>query len=311
MNPLLRTMPDVGAVIVQYGNSDVSSLLATLQRDARIGGVVVVRNPRIGLRNDDDSSQVPMVVLAENLGYGAAANVGRAHRLIAHLPFHLVLTHDVELADDAVGRLAQSLEEDPQIAIAGPLLVNEVTRRRIAGGARTPWGHVRHQVYGGEDPGRAGIVDSTWLDGAAMMFRSDSVPPFDTRYFLYVEDVALCLSVQPEFRVVVVQTAVATQRSGMGARPGAHAYLLTRNHILLARTRQEDWTRTSAIFRAVLSMSAHAFRWITSPRSHHLRQLIGVVWGTVDGLRGISGVPPLRLQKWGDIATRADPRPGP
>lgn len=302
MDPPASTLPNVGAVIVQYGNSDVSSLLSTLLRDARIGAVVVVRNPRTGIVTDE-SLLVPTVVLPENLGYGAAANEGRSHRLIAELPLHLILTHDVELAEGAVDRLVRTLEAHQRIAIAGPLLGDGVTQRRIAGGTRTRWGRVRHQYEDAEDAGRAAIIDVTWLDGAAMLIRSDSVPLFDTRYFLYVEDVALCLSVQPRFRVVVVRSARATQRSGMTARPGAHAYLLTRNHILLARSRQEPGARSSATLRAALSISAHALRWMTSLRPHHLRQLAGVAWGFVDGIRGVTGAPPLRLQRWGDIAT--------
>ncbi len=289
---------------MQYGNSDVSSLLSTLLREARIGAVVVVRNPKTGFVNDDESLPVPTVVLPENLGYGAAANEGRSHLLIAQLPFHLLLTHDVELAEGAVDRLVRTLEDHQRIAIAGPLLGDGVTRRRIAGGTRTRWGHVRHQYDDEEeDAGRAAIIDVTWLDGAVMLIRRDSVPLFDTRYFLYVEDVALCLSVQPRFRVVVVRSALATQRSGMTARPGAHAYLLTRNHILLARSRDEPGARSSATLRAALSISAHALRWMTSLRRHHLRQLAGVAWGFVDGIRGITGAPPPRLQRWGDIAT--------
>lgn len=292
-------MPCVGAVIVQYGDSDIAALLLRLRDDARVAATVVVRNPR------DAQPPAPApdatVHLPTNRGYAAAVNQGRRCASLRGLPYHLVLTHDADLDDGAVAALVAAMESDQDVAIAGPQLEDKVAGTVTVGAERSRWGQVRHRRIATALPADAAPIRTTWIDGAVMLLRSSLVGDFDERYFLYVEDVAICLSVRPH-AVVVVPGARARQQSGNIARPGGHAYLLARNHLLLAGQLGDPWARSKGVVRGVGSGLAQLVRAVRTPsHRHYLRQAAGTAWGTWDGLRGVTGPPPVTLQRWGDI----------
>jgi GT2 family glycosyltransferase len=295
----------VGVVILQYGASALDGSLLSLVSDPVVGAVVVVRNPRV--RADDDEAlpddRISLVVAAENGGYSKAANAGRRHERIRDLPLHLVLTHDVALRPGCVARLAEAMLLDPSVAVAGPVLLEDTSGSRTGrfGGDFGRFGLVRHRSLPLTSAARIDEVD--WIDGAVMLLRS-SVAGFDERFFLYGEDVAVCLSVRPERRVVVVTDAVAQQVSGAAKRPGAHGYLLVRNALLLDTSRQVG--RVDGVVRCIVMLGAQMKRAVVGSdpgRGYHMKQLLGMAWGVVDGLRGVGGPPPARLRKWGDVET--------
>ena len=301
----------VGVVVVQYGASVLSPSLLSALRERVVGSAVIVRNPRGSAGDHEPVGDIgaTLMVLDGNRGYSAAVNAGRAHGSIAHLPFHLVVTHDVELEPGCLENLARTLRNDATTAIAGPALVEASGGTARCGGTVRHLGLARHisrpWPFAGSgqnhDP-EANEVD--WIDGAVMMLRSSVVPSFDERYFLYGEDVAVCLAVRPRYRVVVVPNAVARQVSGASKRPGAHGYLIVRNALLLDRDRGIG--RPSGALRSALMAGAQMKRVVTGPaRRDSLRQLLGMAWGTVDGLRGVTGAPPKRLRRWGDVSVES------
>ncbi len=298
-------------VVLQYGASILSpSLIAELD-DAVVGAVVVLRNPR-GRTDDEDPipglSHASLVVLNDNRGYSAAVNAGRAHPNVRDRRFHLILTHDVELSPGCIASLASTLQCDESIAIAGPVLADAfpVGDHAQVGGTIGRFGLVRHRTRPWPPDGAVADTpveeDVDWIDGAVMMLRANVVPTFDERFFLYVEEVAVCMAVRPAHRVVVATQAVASQVSGATLRPGAHGYLLVRNALLLDRTQGHG--RSRGLIRSTLMTGAQGKRLVTGEgpgRRHHLRQAIGMVWGMFDGMRNRGGPPPATLRKWGDV----------
>ena len=299
---LFQTVRSVGVVVIRYGDSELSALVALLKSDPLVGPVVVVRNPKRGenLATRELSPTFDSIVLDRNRGYSAAANVGRRHEGVASMPFQLILTQDVTLEPETISELVSVLLGDPSIAIAGPALIDEASESAWLGGTRSRIGHVRHNSAPWPLINNA-VREVDWIDGAVMLLRTSVVPDFDERFFLYVEDVAVCLAVRPDGRVVVVPNAAATQQSGMTSRPGAHAYLLCRNHLLMSVSRGEPYARSLAIVRSVASAAAQLVRAARSNRRDHLRQAIGTLYGGVDGLRHVTGPPPAMLRRWGDI----------
>ena len=299
----------VGVVIIQYGATGLDALVASLRDVPAIGPILVVRNPR----SPDETAGVPdgatLVVLDRNAGYSTAANVGRRHPALAALPYVLVVTQDALLYPGCADALLGALTADASIAVAGPVLIDAANDEAFMGGTRSRLGHVRHVrvAWPRAEPTREPHpepVDATWIDGAVMLLRTAVAPAFDERFFLYVEDVALCLAVRPSHRVVIVPTAVAAQTSGMASRSGAHGYLLTRNHLLLGRGRHERFAVLFGLLRSGTSLAAQIARAVKpGGRRRHLRQAFGIVWGVLDGLRGVTGAPPPFLQRWGDITS--------
>jgi GT2 family glycosyltransferase len=142
-----------------------------------------------------------------------------------------------------------------------------------------------------------------WIDGALVAMHTDRVPFFDERYFLYMEDVAICLDARLRgFRVGVSHAAVAEQSSGATHRPGANAFLLARNRVLLAR-RVRAISAVPAALVGIGSAVVHVGRFVTFPESRrfHRLQALGALLGAAHGLAGYTGAPPRWLASKGDI----------
>lgn len=298
----------VTAIVIQYGGGAVTAGLLEELRSDVVRTVIVVRNPR---HPGDASAPCPvpggeLVTLPTNRGYGAAANEGRRRVAPAEGAFVVVLTHDVDLEPGCLRALARALQADNQLAIVGPVLREEDPESCIVGGRRSLIGHAARIAQRWPIPHRPGEVRSVdWIDGAAMMIRPGATPLFDERYFLYVEELAVCLSVQPAFRVGVALDALASQRSGATARPGAHGYLIVRNSLLL----DAGLHGVVGVALGLVRTGATIGRQLVHVVSNHgpgrrfaWTQVVGMTWGAFDGVRGRIGPPPSPLQRGGDIA---------
>ena len=84
-----------------------------------------------------------------------------------------------------------------------------------------------------------GIAPTDWADGAILLIRREvfeRVGMLDETLFIYFEEADLCLRATSNgFAVGVVLAAEAEQESGQPARPGFHAYLISRNGLEYAR----------------------------------------------------------------------------
>lgn len=203
--------PAVSVVIVTYnGRGHVEGCLAALDRHAGLpfelllvdnaspdGTAEHVARLRPGLR---------LLRNERNLGFGAACNQALA---LARAERVLLLNPDTELQPGALPTLASALDADPALALAGPrtlfadgvaqpsfgpplTLWSELWRRRFdrALRARRPWAvaEAGRQAQRPHEP--------AWLSASCLMARTRAlreVGGFDERYFLYEEDVDLCL----------------------------------------------------------------------------------------------------------------------
>lgn len=194
--------------------------------------------------SSDDSSasslaaSVPPTSLLRtaNEGYGAAANAGLHHlRERNHLAAHaLIVTHDVRIDAESVGRLRAAMDE-PQVVAAGPSITNSDNGLvwSLGGSTTRAMKHPRHIVSAGSEP--APVIDRSWLDGACVMYRVDAIgeAPFLPEFFLYFEEAELHHRLRAAgHRVVWVPTAQASQRTD-GAPPyyrGRNLHLFLRHH---------------------------------------------------------------------------------
>jgi GT2 family glycosyltransferase len=218
--------------------------------------------------------------LDRNDGYAAGMNAG-ARWMPEDVDFLLLLTHECLLAPDALERLVLALQQDPRCAMAGPLLGLHTSPEMVwsAGGRLAAWTgrplHIRKPtltaLWRSEPP-----VEVAWLDGAALLVRADAfrrVRQFDETYFLYYEELDLCLRLRRAgYALRCVPAATAWQEPG-----DASPYLDARNFPRVLRRNG----RPVAALLAVLSHLAAGFRdlAVAGRRPLGRARLTGVVHG--------------------------------
>lgn len=201
--------PDCDVIVVSYNQRQrLLAGLASVRQTAPAARLIVVDND-----SDDDSVQAAraafpeadVVALDENIGFGAAVNRGAARGRAPHL---LLLNNDARLQPGALERLRQALD-DPAVVAAGPLLRGQEGEcelsvdRTLSASNEARFKLIEYFYRHGRGPltgwvrrrmSRSRRVRS--LSGACILLRRDAfdeIGGFDERFFLYAEDVDLCL----------------------------------------------------------------------------------------------------------------------
>lgn len=210
--------PELTIVIVSYNvRDDLSRCLDSLSGHppATPHEIVVVDNA-----STDGSAAmvrerwptVQVVVLAENRGFSVANNVGirataeRGSRLV------LLLNSDTIVPEGAIDALIDRFDAVPDVAIAGPRLVDANGRPELSFGAMPgPFSEARQKRLGAAyDRGVAGAVRRVerltsaerfpdWVSGACMLVSridAEKAGLLDERYFMYLEDADFCAAVR-------------------------------------------------------------------------------------------------------------------
>jgi len=212
----------ISVLSVNYHAADDLRRLADSLRqhkgDARIE-LIVCNNSRDEPIESETSPELPITVLEdENIGFGAGIN--RAFRASRGETI-FIANPDVRVTAGALAAGAAYLASNADVGIALPLLrypdgaiqpsvrrfytwpVVFYARSPVRGLAITPQ-FFRDYLCEGID--RSAPSDVDWGLGAAMFLRRADIPadgPFDDRFFLYFEDVDLCLRTWASGRRVV------------------------------------------------------------------------------------------------------------
>jgi N-acetylglucosaminyl-diphospho-decaprenol L-rhamnosyltransferase len=160
--------------------------------------------------------EVRVIETGANLGFARANNVGiRATRS----EFVLLLNPDTVIPPAAIPTLVRGLAGHPEAAAAGPRLVDERGFPELSfGWAIGPFGELRQKIVGGLHNRRVRravrLVDEwarqagprEWISGACLLLRRadlEEVGLLDERYFMYTEDVDLCVSLRKRGREIL------------------------------------------------------------------------------------------------------------
>ena len=210
----------ISAVIVNfYTDFHTSRLIENLQDSEEISEILVVDNSRTLLdckafKRVEKKLKIKVLRPRENLGYGRGVNA--ATDLIRN-PYILVLNPDLRLLPGCIKSLLQTAE-NYRAVLVGPRFYwdeNKTFRLPPAEGMSLFW------MWGGDLASRlakeAEIYSYYWqarheffwkatepfieifLSGAGLLLRKDffkNQPIFDPQFFLYFEDVDLCLRVR-------------------------------------------------------------------------------------------------------------------
>jgi GT2 family glycosyltransferase len=238
----MRHVP-LSAVVVTFNNrSDISACLESLRRSTRPPDeILVVDNASVDGTPDvvrRDFPDVTVLDFWDNPGFGEAHN--RAFR-VANGEQYLLLNPDAEIAPDAIERLQHAMETAPGLGLGvavpkvrlrrEPRILNSVGLRMNGIGYAWDRGYLEWDA-GQYDEGGAVLAGSgcALLLSAAMV---RAVGGFDPAYFLYYEDLDLCLrSWRAGFPVRYVPEAVALHRMKVSGRPEVYNdYLDHRNRL--------------------------------------------------------------------------------
>ncbi len=163
-----------------------------------------------------------------NLGFAAASNRGLRE---ARAAYCLLLNSDAEVTAGAVESLAAVLDERADVGIVGPRTtgadggpqlsfgpdltpVSEWRQRRLVRALRARRPETVREV----ETMSAREQEPVWVSGACLLARKpalDAVGGLDERFFLYEEDVDLCLRVrQAGWRILYTPRAVVMHHLG-------------------------------------------------------------------------------------------------
>ena len=164
---------------------------------------------------------VETIVLPDNRGFGRAANY--ALRLLEE-DYLLLLNADTELQPGAVETLANHLRAHPEAGIAGPRQIGAAGAWRPSCGGRpslaAEWAR-RRQQRGSTRETAPGSSRVCWVSGSAMLIRRAALRAaglFDERFFLYFEDIDLCLRAgRAGFAVHYLPAATVIHHGGASA----------------------------------------------------------------------------------------------
>jgi GT2 family glycosyltransferase len=212
----------VAIVIVSYNVRDeLERCLSSLssQRDATSTTITVVDNGSTDGTIEMLGSHWPRVALIEtgaNVGFARATNTGI--RTTA-AEFVLLLNPDTVVKPGALDALVHALRSRADAAAVGPRLLDGDGRPELSfGWPVSPIGELRQKLtlaaYRRGSPAVVRWIDRWtrepgaryWLSGACLLVRRsdlEAVGLLDERFFMYLEDVDLCLSLRRRGRAVL------------------------------------------------------------------------------------------------------------
>ena len=202
---------------------------------------------------------VQVIDAGGNLGFAAANNIG-----IRATPsdYVLLINPDTVAPPGAIQTLVRGLASHPDAAIAGARLLSERGFPELSWGVPiSPWNELKHDgvlaAVSPQDPAHRpqdGQVEPpaprevAWVSGACMVIRRadlEAVGLLDERYFMYTEDVDLCLrhaQARPQGALHRRRRGAALSRPIGGAQSRALERLRQRSHVAYYEKHLPVWT---------------------------------------------------------------------
>ena len=215
------SMPRLSIIIVTYNSTaDVEACLGSLVQHppSTDHEIVVVDNGSTDGTVEAIRSRwhgVRVIDAVENLGFARANNIGIQQTFGSLI---LLLNPDTSVPAGALDTLVAAIEARPDVAVAGPRLVDADRRVELSFGRMlSPVAELRQKflVQGSRRPGLvASYVESItrkpqevdWVSGACLLVRradAEAVGLMDERFFMYAEDVDFCASLRARGRRVL------------------------------------------------------------------------------------------------------------
>lgn len=259
----------LGVVVVHYGAPapTLASLAAIVTDPSLTPRRVVVVDNSANLPAGAIPTSVAILRCEDNPGFGMGANRGVAHLADPSLVGYLIFNGDVEVLPGYLDAAAKALDGGVGAA-GGPLMLDHAAGELwYAGGRIHSWlGTVSHS-HRLEDAHRG--RDVAFIPGAAIAISSRAwlaTGGFDPAFFLYNEDLDLCLRLRRagfSLRFVPEMAAVHRLGSATGSRGRSPLYLenISRTRLLPFRSRLHRlWLALLHTGWVCTRVSVHALR---------------------------------------------------
>jgi GT2 family glycosyltransferase len=212
-----RALPLVSIIIANLnGKAHLRRCLRSIEKQSHSNHeIVVVDNGSVDGSCEfveESFPRVRIIKLDRNVGFAEASNIGASASRGEYLTF---LNNDTEVDVNWLKELVQVFKRDPSVGCAQSKQMQFADRSRLlgVGGFIDRWGFPYAKGYGETDVGQYDKVDDIFFAaGSCLMARRstlDTIGLFDSRYFLYYEDVDLCWRAHLSgYRVVYVPESV-------------------------------------------------------------------------------------------------------
>ena len=212
------------------------------------------------------SSSVRVIDAGANLGFARANNIGiRA----TESQYVLLMNPDTVAPPGAIQTLVRGLAAHPEAAVAGARLLGPTGFPELSWGPPIgPWNELKQKIFSGLYHRKVRSIvrkvdklsrqarEVTWVSGACMAIRRadlDAVGLLDERFFMYTEDVDLCVQMAKRGRTIlyVAGAEVLHYRGRSAERNPQTARLYQHSHLAYYEKHLPFW---APVLRAYLKV---------------------------------------------------------
>lgn len=237
----------LGVVIIHYGRAEPTGkcLQSVLDDPSLVERQIAVVDNFGNLKPEEFADSATLVQRPDNPGFGGGANAG-VTVLEPRAPFlgFVIMNNDLMIEPGFLDAAAKALEPEDVGAVGGPILVGfEQPRLWYAGGAIRPLTGTVRQSHSSSDAEKRREVG--FVPGTAIAVRADAwsqVDGFDTGYFLYNEDIDLCLRLKRSGRRLLFEPGMTClhdlgETTGSSHRSALYLEQITRTRLRPFRPR--------------------------------------------------------------------------
>lgn len=185
-----------------------------------------------------------LIQTGKNLGYSGGNNQGIRHALEHGADLVWILNPDTAVAADALEKMMQEVNE-PGVGVVAPKIYFYDSPNKVwfvGGNLNMRTGQVGHKHEGEVDDGQFDKEDKLeWATGASLLVKREvlkKIGLFDEKYFLFYEDVDLCVRARRAgFKVAFAPKAKIWHEVGttVGKNNPNNGYYRTRNRLYFVR----------------------------------------------------------------------------
>ena len=304
--------PKTCVISVSYrGSVDTAACLRSLQASATPARVVVIDttpNDPLLCSALEFTPDVTLIRASGNIGYGRASNLGIQWALEnTACEFFLLLNNDAVVFPDSIEILELAMGRHPEVGIMTPRIAYLNDPEMLwYGGGEIDWRRASAFTPGFGEAVNAPLAmierDVTFASGCALFIRRHiamRLGGFDPRFFMYEEDVELCLrAVGAGIRIRYIPDALVLHRAQGSSREASndreqfwscqsaslpfYAFHVMRNRILNIRLHAHGWNRLVAATFLPLMLARRAIPFLFGGR---VDAVVAMFRGVADSLR--------------------------
>jgi hypothetical protein len=232
-------MAKTAVVLLNYNNvTDTTHCVNSLLALSEPVQIILVDNASTEKGIEEIAALSPQIELIQsdaNLGFGRGNNLGIRWALQhTDCDYIFVLNNDTTVEPDVVSQLESFMDSHKDIGVAAPrILMMETNDCLWYGGGYIYWPKGSARAPGYRGPANSATAmeerDVSFASGCAMFIRRkvfEEIGGFDPRYFMYEEDVELCLRIQAaNWKIRYLPSAVIWHRGQGSTRAGKQKFL--------------------------------------------------------------------------------------